>query len=304
MRVLLSGAHGLVGGALSRRLLDDGHSVVPLVRGTGPSAGAGVGWDPAQGTLDQGALTAQGPYDAVVHLAGAGIGDRRWSAAYKQLILDSRVRATSLLAGAVTDLRPVPPVFVSASAVGYYGDRGDERLDEQSAPGTGFLADVCRAWEGATSPAVGVTRVVRVRSGIVLAPRGGALGRQLPLFRLGLGARLGRGEQFVSWISLVDEVKAILRAVEDERLEGALNACAPDPVTNAEFTRALGRALRRPAALVVPRRLVEVVLGREMAGELLFASQRVQPARLVAVGHAFAHPDLDGALAALLEPAA
>jgi hypothetical protein len=299
----VSGSHGLVGSALCRRLVDDGHEVVPLVRAP-TDGGDGVGWDPARGSLDTEALTARGPYDAVVHLAGAGIGARRWSSAYKREILLSRTGSTSLLAGTVATLRPTPAVFVCASAVGYYGDRGDELLSEESGPGTGFLADVCRDWEGAAAAAEGVTRVVHLRSGIVLDRHGGALARQLPLFRLGLGGRLGAGEQYVSWITLTDEVRAIVRAVEDERLVGALNLCAPEPVTNAAFTRALAQALHRPAALTVPRKAIELLLGGEMAGELLFASQRARPERLEATGHTFAHPELDGALAAVLAPAA
>ncbi len=302
MRVLLSGSHGLVGRALGATLASGGHTVVPLLRHPAPTGTPGVGWDPAGGTVDEAALAALGPYDAVVHLAGAGIGDRRWSAAYQREIRHSRAGPTRLLAGTAAGLHPVPAVFVSASAVGYYGDRGDEVLTEESGPGTGFLAEVCGDWEAATAPAEGATRVVRLRTGIVLDRRGGALARQLPLFRLGLGARLGGGDQYVSWITLADEVAAIVRAVEDARLVGPVNLCAPAPVTNAEFTRALGRALHRPAALAVPRRAVEILLGTEMAGELLFSSQRAVPARLEAVGHPFAHPELDGALGAVLAP--
>jgi uncharacterized protein (TIGR01777 family) len=259
-----------------------------------------VAWDPAGGTIDEGALTALGPFDAAVHLAGAGIGDHRWTANYQAEIRRSRSGPTRLLAGVVAGLRPVPAVLVSASAVGYYGDRGAEVLTEESGRGKGFLADVCADWEAATAPAEEATRVVRLRTGIVLDRHGGALARQLPLFRLGLGGRLGRGDQYTSWITLDDAVTAIVRAVQDARLVGPVNLCAPAPVTNAEFARALGRALHRPAALAVPRRAVQLVLGAEMAGELLFSSQRAVPSRLEAVGHPFAHPELGGALAAVL----
>jgi uncharacterized protein (TIGR01777 family) len=300
--VLLSGSGGLVGSALTSTLTAAGHTVVPLLRRPPTAGDPGVRWDPAAGTLDIEALRALGPYGGVVHLAGAGIGDRRWSAAYRREIRESRVGPTRFLAGVVADLQPVPAVMVSASAVGYYGDRGAEVLTEDSGPGEGFLADVCRDWEAATARAEAATRVVRLRSGIVLDRRGGALAKQLPIFRLALGARLGSGEQYVSWITLADEVAAIVRALEDARLVGPVNLCSPAPVTNAEFTRALGRALHRPAALTAPRMVVETLLGAEMAGELLFSGQRAVPARLEAVGHSLAHPGLDGALRAVLNP--
>lgn len=306
MNVLLSGSHGLIGSALATRLTAEGHDVVPLVRSTGTSAGgsqaAAVPWDPPQGTVDRDALHRHGPYDAVVHLAGAGIGDHRWNAARRQEILASRVGSTRLLATLAAHLDPVPGVLVSASAVGWYGDRGDELLTEESAPGRGFLADLCRAWEAAAAPASGAMRVVYLRTGIVLARQGGALAKQLPLFRLGLGGRLGNGRQHMSWITLDDEVSVIRRALDDDRLVGPVNATAPSPVTNAEFTRALGRALRRPAVLAVPRPVLAAALGREMAHELLLAGQRAVPARLTAAGHAFAHPDIDRALASVLAP--
>ena len=197
----------------------------------------------------------------------------------------------------------MPAVFVSASAVGYYGDRGDEVLTEESGPGDRVPGRGLRGLGGGHRPGGGRRPAsCRLRTGIVLDRRGGALARQLPLFRLGLGARLGGGDQYVSWITLADEVAAIVRAVEDARLVGPVNLCAPAPVTNAEFTRALGRALHRPAALAVPRSGGGVLLGTEMAGELLFSSQRAVPARLEAVGHPFAHPELDGALGAVLAP--
>ena len=305
MKVLVSGSHGLIGTALRRRLADGGHAFValtrpPVGRGGGDEPGS-VAWDPARGTIDRRALEDLGPYDAVVHLAGAGIADRRWTPARRRELVGSRVDATSLLASAIAERQPVPPAFVCASAVGYYGNRADEVLTEEAAAGTGFLADLCRAWEGAATPAADAgSRVVLLRLGVVLAPRGGILERLLPLFRLGLGGRLGSGRQYVSWVALDDVIGAIEAALTDRRLAGAVNVTAPGPVRNAELTRALASALHRPALLAVPRPAVELALGRGLAGELLFFSQRAVPARLLAAGHPFLHPDIDTALASLV----
>jgi uncharacterized protein len=307
VRVLLSGSHGLIGAALAQELASDGHEVVVLARPRRPTSpvpqpsdhGARVEWDPARGAIDRDGLAAGGPYDAVVHLAGAGIGDRRWTERRRQEIVDSRVQATRVLVGALRTLSPVPPVLVSGSAVGIYGDRGDELLDETSDPGTGFLADLCRAWEAEAAAAADVTRVVQLRSGVVLAPRGGALAKQLPLFRLGLGGRLGDGRQYLSWITLRDELAVIRHAIDDDRLCGAVNATSPGPVTNAAFTAALGRVLHRPAVVAVPAVALEVALGAEMTREMILASQRALPARLGAIGHRFADPDIDQAFATL-----
>ncbi|MGH9093285.1 MAG: TIGR01777 family oxidoreductase, partial [Acidimicrobiales bacterium] len=259
-----------------------------------------VAWDPAAGTVDRDALQRLGPFTAVVHLAGAGIGDRRWTGGRRRELVASRVGPTRLLAGVVAAMDPPPEVLVSASAVGFYGDRGDEELSEDSAGGTGFLADLCRDWELAAATVADRVRVVHLRSGIVLDAGGGALARQLPLFRLGLGGRLGSGRQYTSWITLEDEVAVVRRAVQDDRLAGPVNAVAPDPVTNAELARALGGALHRPALLPVPRPALELALGAGMAREMVLASQRVLPARLAAAGHGFAHPTIDLALAAVL----
>lgn len=300
MRVLLSGSSGLIGRALAADLAADGHQVVRLVRPGRPAAGS-VGWDPARSRLDPAALAAAGPYDAAVHLAGAGIGDHRWTEARRREILSSRVDPTALVASALAGLDPRPAVLVSASAVGFYGDRGDEVLDEESPAGTGFLAGVCSDWEAATGPASAAgIRVVTLRSGVVLASGGGALARQLPLFKLGLGGRLGSGRQYLSWISLADEVAVIRRAIDDVSLSGPLNATAPEPVTNAGFTRTLGRVLGRPAVLWVPRPVLEVAFGTGLTRELLVAGQRVVPRALLTSGHRFEHPELEGALAALL----
>jgi hypothetical protein len=300
MRVIVSGASGLVGSSLTAALRARGDEVTALVRRT-PLAGE-ARWDPAVGSIDAGALEGA---DALVHLAGTGIGDKRWSARRRQEILSSRVESTSLLMRAVTGLSRPPKTMVSASAVGFYGDRGDEELTEDSGPGTGFLADVCRAWEDATEPAAHAgVRVVRLRSGVVLSAHGGALARQLPLFRLGVGGRLGSGRQWLSWISLRDEVGAILGALDEPALRGPVNATAPTPVTNRDFTRALGRALHRPAVLAVPAVALRVALGPDLASELVLAGQRVVPTSLMATGFRFAHPDVDAALAAVLAPGA
>ncbi|MHB1776565.1 MAG: TIGR01777 family oxidoreductase [Acidimicrobiales bacterium] len=306
MRVLVSGAHGMIGSAVVARLAADGHAVVTLDRPGSqrravPAATGSVRWDPSAGTLDRTALADAGRIDAVVHLAGAGIGDRRWSAARRQELVDSRVGSTRLLAAELAIAATPPEVLVSASAVGIYGDRGDDELTEDDAAGDGFLADLCRQWEEATGAAAEAgVRVVTLRSGIVLSPIGGALARQLPLFRLGLGGRLGDGRQWVSWITLADEVGVVVRAITDPGLRGPVNAAAPQPVTNAGLTRAIARAVHRPAALAVPRTALALAVGRQLADEMLLASQRVRPDRLSAAGHRFEHPEIDAALAAVL----
>jgi uncharacterized protein len=309
VNVLLSGAGGLIGRAFAAQAAGRGDRVVPLVRpGRSPEAGArgpagsatgSVPWDPVEGTVDRAALDRLGPFDAVVHLAGAGIGDARWTATRRRDIWESRVRSTRLLARTLPTLERPPRVLVSASAVGYYGDRGAEPLDETADPGTGFLADVCRAWEAEAEAVDDRLRVVRLRSGVVLARHGGALAKQLSLFRLGLGGRLGSGRQYVSWITLDDHLSVVRRAIDDDRLAGPVNATAPTPVTNAELTAALGRVLHRPAVLVVPGPALRLALGRQLADELLLAGQRAVPARLTAVDHPFAHPDIDAALRSL-----
>lgn len=296
MRIALTGSTGLIGSFLAPQLRLDGHHVIRIVRGRAEPGD--VLWNPSEGTIDGDGL--QG-VDAVVHLAGAGVGDRRWSARYKQLILSSRVQGTATLARALAHL-PVPPsVLVSASAVGYYGSRGDEVLTEGSGGGTGFLADVCAEWEAAAAPAVAAgIRVITLRTGVVLSAAGGALKKQLPPFRLGLGARLGSGDQQLSWISRRDAVSAISFLLTSDVLTGPFNLTAPEPVTNAAFTKELGRALHRPAALVVPEVVLRVVLGDEMASEFLLASQRAIPERLGSAGFTFEHGALPEALEAAL----
>ena len=298
MRVVVSGSSGLVGGALLGALRARGDTVVPLVRR--PPGPGELRWDPRSGTIDGAGLSGA---DAVVHLAGAGLGDKRWSPARRRAIVASRVDSTTLLASTLAHMTVPPAVLVSASAVGFYGDRGDEELTEQSGPGTGFLAELCERWEAATVPAAqrGV-RVVRLRSGVVLSASGGALARQLPLFRLGLGGRLGPGSQWLSWISLDDEVGVILHALDHATLAGPVNATAPHPVTNGAFTRALGRALRRPAVLAVPAVALRVALGTELAQEMILAGQRVLPVAVTSAGYGFRHARVDDALAAALAP--
>ncbi len=293
MRVVVTGSSGLIGRELVTALVAEGHDVTKLVRRT-PEIGEAV-WDPVAGTIDAGALDGA---DAIVHLAGAGIGDRRWSPARRAVLISSRVSSTELIARTVAGLARPPAMFVSASAIGVYGNRGDELLVEDSPPGDGFLARLCIEWERATVPAerVGV-RVVHLRSALVLARNGGALGRTLPLFHAGLGGVLGDGRQWWSWISLRDEVGAIQFVLTHAEIAGPVNACAPHPATNREFTRALGRQLHRPTAARVPRFALRAVLGRELADEVPLGSQRVIPQRLVAAGYPFAHPQLADALA-------
>lgn len=295
MDVIVTGSSGMVGAALVERLMAGGNGVRRLVRAGGNAVPGTreVSWRPEAGGIDRGGLEGA---DAVVHLAGESIAQGRWTAEKKARIRDSRVRGTRLLAEALAGLKRRPRVLVSASAVGFYGSRGDEPLDESSALGPGFLADVCREWETATRSAseAGI-RVVNLRLGFVLSRRGGGLARMLPPFRLGLGGRVGDGRQWMSFIALDDLLAAILHAITTESLRGPVNAVAPEPVTNAQFTKALGRALGRPTLLPMPLFAARAAFG-EMADELLLASQRARPARLVASGFAFAHPTIDSAL--------
>lgn len=291
LRVAVTGASGLIGPALVAHLRGLGHEVLRLVR---RPAGAPdeVTWDPAAGTVDLGRLAGT---QAVVHLAGAGVGDHRWTAAYRTVILDSRVQGTGTIARAVAELDPAPAVLVSASAIGFYGDTGDRVVDETAPRGAGFLAEVVEAWEAAAEPAraAGI-RVVHPRSGLVMARSGGAWARMLPLFRLGLGGRLGNGRQYWSYITLEDEVRALTHLLDSE-LAGPVNLTAPNPATNAEITKAMGVALHRPALLPVPAIALKTVLG-EFSSEVL-GSIRVRPTRLVADGFIYRHPDLVSAVA-------
>ncbi|MDQ3106649.1 MAG: TIGR01777 family oxidoreductase [Actinomycetota bacterium] len=300
MRVLVSGSTGLIGSALVARLRSDGHDVVRLVRrpGSGPDE---VRWDPAAGTIDTAALAAGGALDGVVHLAGEGIGEKRWSPEQKRKILDSRVQGTTLLAETLAGLDPRPSVFVSGSAIGFYGLRGDEVLDEGSTAGTGFLADVVGQWEAAAAPATAAgIRTVLLRTGIVLAPKGGAFGKMLPLLKLGLGGKLGPGDQWWSWISLEDEVRLILHALTTSTLSGPLNATAPQPATNAEIVKTAAKVLGRPSVLPVPKFALSIVMGPELTSQVILAGQRVLPKAAEASGFTFTHPDAESALRAIL----
>ena len=295
MRVAVSGSTGLIGQALVERLRREGHTVARLVRGGRDAQPGDVRWDPDAGTIDAAALEG---IDAVVHLAGENVGTR-WTEEKKRRIRDSRVKGTRLLAETVFRLAHRPRVFVQASATGIYGDRGDETLTEASTAGTGFLAEVGQDWEGASGHAESAgIRVVRLRFGVVLTPKGGALQRLLLPFRMGVGGRIGSGRQWMPWISLDDAVEVVVRALRDERLRGPVNAVAGS-VRNEDFTDALARALHRPAIFPVPGFGLRAVFG-QMADEALLAGQRVEPARLREIGHVFHHPTLDIALAAVL----
>ena len=293
MRVAVTGSSGLIGSALCDRLVQRGDQVVRVVR---RSVGAGepaVRWDPAAGQLDPADLDG---VDAVVHLAGAGIGDRRWTADRKREIVESRTRSTALLARTIASMPHPPGVLVSASAIGYYGDCGDEPVTERTGPGSDFLSSLCVRWEGETAPAsdAGV-RVALVRSGLVLSKGGGALPKLLPLFRLGLGGRFGSGGQWWSWISIDDEIGAVLWILDHE-IAGPFNLTAPNPVTNGDFARVLARALSRPALLPVPRFGPRLLMGRELADTLLFTSARVLPEGLMGAGYTFYKSELEAAL--------
>lgn len=291
MKVLISGGSGLVGSALACSLREGGHEVRQLVRRR-PTDPASFFWDPAAGELDSAATVG---IDAVVHLAGENVAGGRWTAAMKRRITDSRVVGTGIIARAVAAVDP-PPVLVSASAIGFYGDRGDEPVDEQSAAGSGFLADVCERWEAATAPAVAAgARVVCLRIGVVLSRQGGALKKMLTPFRLGFGGVVGDGRQVMSWIHLDDLVGAIEQVLADINLSGPVNAVAPAPVTQREFSRVLGRVLSRPTLVPMPAPLVRLAFG-EMGRELLLASTRVVAARLAESEYAFLFHDLESAL--------
>ena len=293
MRVLVGGASGLIGSALVPFLQTQGHRVLRLVRRapTGPDE---VEWKPESGVFD---LAAAGEIDAVVHLAGAGIADGRWTAERRREIRESRVGPTRALAEALASLPRPPKIVVGGSAIGFYGDGGDVWLDETSGTGSGFLAELTRAWEAAWAPLDGAgTRRVYLRTGLVLSPKGGALAKLLTPFRLGLGGRVGGGDQWWSWISMDDMIGAIGHALTTGTVRGPLNAVAPTPVTSAEFARTLGRVLGRPALLPAPSWALRAALGRDLADEALLASQRVRPAALASTGYRFRHENLEAAL--------
>lgn len=295
MKIVISGASGLIGTQLAKHLSNSGHEVIRLVRRS-PKSGE-VQWNPKAGTLDASALEG---IDAVIHLSGTGIGDKRWTSAYRKEILDSRTSTTELLAKTMASLSQKPKVFLSGSAIGIYGARNDEQLTEVSTHGSGFLADVCEQWEAAAKPAIDAgIRTVFLRTGIVLTPKGGALKKLLPLFKLGAGGKFGNGKQWQSWISIDDEVGAIEHLLT-ANVSGAVNLTAPNPVTNAEFTKVLASVLKRPAFVPVPTFAPKIILGGELADALLFTGQRVIPAALNASGYTFKHSTLESALRSLL----
>jgi uncharacterized protein (TIGR01777 family) len=297
MKILVSGSSGFVGTALLESLRADGHTVVRLLRGDRALAAGDVRWDPIVGTID---LAAAEDADALVNFAGANIGDKRWSPARKKELRSSRVDTTRSLVDVLAKLHKPPQVFISASAIGYYGSRGDERLTESSGPGNGFLAGLTANWEATATHAqtLGI-RTVLARFGIILAAHGGALPRILLPFRLGLGGRLGSGRQWMSWVTLDEAIFIIRYIITQTGLHGPVNVVAPNPVSNSEFTRTLARVLHRPAIFPAPAFALRLVLG-EMADELLLASQRVLPVRLNSAGYVFRNPDLEPALGHLL----
>jgi uncharacterized protein len=296
MNVLISGATGLIGSVLIPELEGGGRRVIRLSRSRS-SAEDTIRWDPTSGALDPSRL---GGIDAVVHLAGESIAEGRWTPEKKGRIMESRREGTRQLAETLAGLSEPPEVMVSASAVGYYGDRGNELLREESEPGSDFLAEVCKAWEAAADPAreAGI-RVVHPRMGIVLSTRGGALGRTLPIFKLGGGGRIGSGRQWWSWVTLDDVVGIIIHALTERNVEGPVNVGSPNPLTNAEYTKVLGKVLNRPTVFPLPAPAARLVLG-ELADALLLASQRMEPAKLKETGYEFRHPELEGALRHLL----
>jgi uncharacterized protein (TIGR01777 family) len=297
VRIAITGSSGLIGTALRRSLEADGHEVVRVVRSDGgPDAAR---WDIDAGEIDANALEG---LDGVVHLAGEGIGEKRWTDDQKQKIVESRTKGTALLVSALTSLDAKPTVLVSGSAIGFYGDRGDEQLTETSAPGTGFLPDLVMAWEAAADPAAefGI-RVAKIRTGIVLSADGGVLPRMAKIARLGALGKLGSGQQWMSWIAVEDEVRAIRFLLEREDLSGPFNLTAPTPVTNAVFTKAIGRVVHRPTILPIPSFGPKLLLGGELADALLFEGQRVLPDNLLEAGFEFHHDDVETAMRAILD---
>ncbi len=293
-KVLISGSSGLIGAALVRRLTAKGWQLTRLIRST-PSAAGQISWDPAQPIPPE----SVSGFDAVIHLAGETIAER-WTEAKKRAVRDSRVLGTRNISEALAQAAKRPALLVSASAIGIYGDRGDQVLVEQSSPGEGFLAEVCREWESATRAAAKAgIRTVQARFGIVLSRSGGALAKMLGPFRLGIGGNLGSGRQWWSWVAVDDVIGAIEHVMKTETLEGPVNVVSPNPVTNREFTKSLASVLARPAVFPLPAFMARLALG-EMADELLLASQRVEPARLRSSGYRFARPELRSALLAVV----
>lgn len=297
MRVGITGASGLIGTALRKRLTSAGHEVVGFTR-SDPQPGE-IAYDPAAGTIDTGAVAG---LDAIVNLAGAGIGDHRWTDEYRATLVNSRIDTTLLIARTMSEVAGDggPSTLISGSAIGYYGDRDSESLTEVSRSGDDFLADLCVKWETSAAPAADAgVRVAHIRTGIVLTPEGGALKKMLPLFKLGLGGRFGSGKQWMSWISLTDEVRAIEFLLAND-VSGPVNLTAPNPVINRDFASALAKTLNRPAIVPVPSFGPKLLLGSELAESLLFFSQRVAPSVLEQAGFSFEHAEIRTALEAVL----
>ena len=293
MKILVSGSHGLVGKALIDSLTTDSHEVMRLVRRARAFGAPEIEWHPNQGQVDAGHLEG---FDVVVHLAGESIASGRWTDDKKRAIRESRVKGTTLLSEALARLSRPPSVFICASAIGYYGNRGDETLTEESAPGRDFLSSVCVEWENATKPAMekGI-RTVQSRFGVILDTEGGALSQMVTPFRMGIGGRVGSGKQWMSWIALEDVVNGLKFLIADKPVHGPVNFVAPNPVTNAEFTKTLGRVLSRPTLIPVPAFAARLVFG-ELADALLLSSQRVDPGVLEDKGFLFSWPTLEPAL--------
>lgn len=293
MRIAITGSSGLIGSALRRSLLRDGHEVVRVVRRP-TEDGDEVRWDPGQGHVDTAGLVG---CEAVVHLAGASIAGKRWTTAYKREIRDSRVLGTATLTEALTTLETPPHTLLCGSAIGYYGDTGTRAVDESDPPGTGFLPDLCQEWEASSAPAIEAgIRTVHARTGLVVAREGGAWQRLFPIFKAGMGGRMGSGRQYWSFIALHDHIAALRHLLENQEVSGPVNLTAPRPVTNREVTAAMGRVLRRPTIAAVPALALKVALG-ELAEDVL-GSQRVVPVRLLESGFTFAFPEIDDAIRA------
>lgn len=298
MKILMSGAHGLVGKALSASLIREGHEIVRLVRRERVVGQPEIEWHPNQGRIDAEHLEG---FDAIVHLAGESIASGRWTEEKKRKIRESRVLGTTLLSESLARLRHPPKTFVCASAIGFYGDRADELLNESSAPGTGFLSEVCIEWEEATGAAVAAgIRTIKTRFGIILAADGGALEKMLTPFKLGVGGRLGDGKQWMSWIAIEDVVGGLRYVIDNNSIKGPVNFVAPNPVTNSEFTETLGEVLSRPTVFPMPGFAARLAFG-EMADALLLSSARVEPKVLVDRGYSFRHSTLKSALMHILQ---